>query len=103
VEDAADEDTGTVHVFVRPRRLRPGRVLREARRAAARRPGARPLTDARARRAAAAHRGRAYKEIAEELFISVRRVETHVSSGLRKTQVSNRYELSHWASDRRLG
>ena len=37
-----------------------------------------------------------------ELFISVKTVETHVSSVLRKTQLSNRYELSRWASDRRL-
>jgi DNA-binding NarL/FixJ family response regulator len=47
-------------------------------------------------------RGYAYKEIAAELFISVKTVETHVSSVLRKTQLSNRYELSRWASDRRL-
>jgi len=47
-------------------------------------------------------RGYAYKEIAAELFISVRTVETHVSSVLRKTQLSNRYELSRWASHRRL-
>lgn len=47
-------------------------------------------------------RGYAYKEIAGELFISVKTVETHVSSVLRKTQKSNRYELSRWASDRRL-
>lgn len=47
-------------------------------------------------------RGYAYKEIAAELFISVKTVETHVSSVLRKTQKSNRYELSRWATDRRL-
>jgi DNA-binding NarL/FixJ family response regulator len=47
-------------------------------------------------------RGYAYKEIASELFISVKTVETHVSSVLRKTQMSNRYELSRWATDRRL-
>lgn len=47
-------------------------------------------------------RGYAYKEIARELFISVKTVETHVSSALRKTQLSNRYELSRWATDRRL-
>ncbi len=47
-------------------------------------------------------RGYAYKEIAAELFISVKTVETHVSSVLRKTQMSNRYELSRWATDRRL-
>ena len=47
-------------------------------------------------------RGYSYKEIAGELFISVKTVETHVSSVLRKTQTSNRHELSRWASDRRL-
>lgn len=47
-------------------------------------------------------RGYAYKEIGAELFISIKTVETHVSSVLRKTQLSNRYELSRWASDRRL-
>jgi DNA-binding NarL/FixJ family response regulator len=47
-------------------------------------------------------RGYAYKEIAAELFISIKTVETHVSSVLRKTQMSNRYALSRWASDRRL-
>lgn len=47
-------------------------------------------------------RGYAYKEIATELYISVKTVETHVSSVLRKTQMSNRYELSRWATDRRL-
>ena len=47
-------------------------------------------------------RGYAYKEVARELFISIKTVETHVSSVLRKTQKSNRYELSRWASDRRL-
>jgi DNA-binding NarL/FixJ family response regulator len=47
-------------------------------------------------------RGYAYKEIAKELFISVKTVETHVSAVLRKLQLSNRYELSRWASDRRL-
>jgi DNA-binding NarL/FixJ family response regulator len=47
-------------------------------------------------------RGYAYKEIAAELFISIKTVETHVSSVLRKTQLSNRHELSRWASDRRL-
>ena len=47
-------------------------------------------------------RGHAYKEIAARLFISVKTVETHVSSVLRKLQLSNRYELSRWASDRRL-
>lgn len=47
-------------------------------------------------------RGYAYKEIAAQLFISIKTVETHVSAVLRKTQKSNRYELSRWATDRRL-
>ena len=47
-------------------------------------------------------RGYQYKEVAKELFISVKTVETHVSAVLRKLQLSNRYELSRWASDRRL-
>ena len=47
-------------------------------------------------------RGHAYKEAARELHISAKAVETHVSSVLRKLQLSNRYELSRWASDRRI-
>ena len=47
-------------------------------------------------------RGYAYKEVAKELFISVKTVETHVSSVLRKLQLSSRHELAKWASDRRL-
>lgn len=47
-------------------------------------------------------RGYTYKEVAKELFLSVKTVETHVSSVLRKLQLSNRNELARWASDRRL-
>jgi DNA-binding NarL/FixJ family response regulator len=47
-------------------------------------------------------RGYAYKEVARELYISVKTVETHVSSVLRKLQLSNRHELTRWATDRRL-
>lgn len=47
-------------------------------------------------------RGYAYKEVARELFISVKTVETHVSAVLRKLQLSSRHELSRWAADRRL-
>lgn len=47
-------------------------------------------------------RGYAYKEIARELYISIKTVETHVSNVLRKLQMSNRYELSRWAVDRRI-
>ena len=47
-------------------------------------------------------RGYPYKEVAHELGISVKTVETHVSAVLRKLQLSSRYELSRWAADRRL-
>ncbi|MGN6611695.1 MAG: response regulator [Angustibacter sp.] len=47
-------------------------------------------------------RGYAYKEVAKELFISVKTVETHVSAVLRKLQLSSRHELTLWAADRRL-
>jgi DNA-binding NarL/FixJ family response regulator len=47
-------------------------------------------------------RGYAYKEVGRELHISVKTVEAHVSAVLRKLQLTNRYELSRWASDRRL-
>ncbi len=47
-------------------------------------------------------RGYAYKQIATELAISLKTVESHVSSVLRKLQLSNRYQLSNWASERQL-
>lgn len=47
-------------------------------------------------------RGYAYKEVASELFISIKTVETHVSSVLRKLQLSSRHELTVWATERRL-
>jgi DNA-binding NarL/FixJ family response regulator len=47
-------------------------------------------------------RGYTYKEIARELAISVKTVETHVSSVLRKLQLSTRHQLARWATDRRL-
>ncbi|MDO4612602.1 MAG: response regulator transcription factor [Actinomycetaceae bacterium] len=47
-------------------------------------------------------RGYTYKEAAAELYISVKTVESHVSRVLRKLQLSNRNELTHWASRRRL-
>ncbi|PRQ11402.1 DNA-binding response regulator [Corynebacterium sp. 13CS0277] len=47
-------------------------------------------------------RGYTYKEIAAELFISIKTVETHASNILRKTQTSNRYALSRWAADHHL-
>jgi DNA-binding NarL/FixJ family response regulator len=47
-------------------------------------------------------RGYAYKEVGRDLEISVKTVETHVSSVLRKLQLSSRHQLARWASDRRL-
>jgi len=47
-------------------------------------------------------RGYAYKEVARDLGISTKTVETHVSSVLRKLQLSSRHQLARWASDRRL-
>ncbi|MRG59530.1 response regulator [Agromyces sp. CFH 90414] len=47
-------------------------------------------------------RGYAYKEVAATLFISTKTVETHVSSVLRKLQLSSRHELTAWATARRL-
>ena len=45
-------------------------------------------------------RGYTYREVAAELFIAGKTVETHVSSVLRKLQLSNRRELSRWAAER---
>ena len=47
-------------------------------------------------------RGYTYKEIARELYISLKTVETHVSSVLRKLQLSTRHQLTRWAAERRL-
>lgn len=47
-------------------------------------------------------RGYAYKEIARQLDISIKTVETHASAVLRKLQLSNRNELSRWAAARRI-
>jgi DNA-binding NarL/FixJ family response regulator len=47
-------------------------------------------------------RGLAYKQVARKLSISIKTVETHVSSVLRKLQLSSRHELARWASDRRI-
>jgi len=46
--------------------------------------------------------GYTYKEIARELYISVKTVESHVSSVLRKLQLSSRHQLTRWAAERRL-
>lgn len=47
-------------------------------------------------------RGYTYKEVAAELYLSVKTVETHVSAVLRKLQLSNRHELTRWANDHRI-
>ena len=47
-------------------------------------------------------RGYLYKEVGQELGISPKTVEHHVSAVLRKLQLSNRHQLSRWASKRRL-
>jgi DNA-binding NarL/FixJ family response regulator len=47
-------------------------------------------------------RGYLYKEIALRLDISPKTVEAHVSSVLRKLQLSSRHELTRWAAERGL-
>jgi len=47
-------------------------------------------------------RGYTYKELARRLSISPKTVESHVSSVLRKLQLSSRHELTRWAADRKL-
>jgi DNA-binding NarL/FixJ family response regulator len=47
-------------------------------------------------------RGFSYKEVAAELFISIKTVESHVSAVLRKLQLSSRHELTAWALERKL-
>jgi len=47
-------------------------------------------------------RGYSYKEIARQLAISIKTVESHASAVLRKLQLTNRHQLSRWATDRRL-
>jgi DNA-binding NarL/FixJ family response regulator len=47
-------------------------------------------------------RGYTYKEIARQLSLSVKTVETHVSAVLRKLQLSSRHELTRWATERRI-
>jgi DNA-binding NarL/FixJ family response regulator len=47
-------------------------------------------------------RGYSYKEVATRLSLSVKTVETHVSSVLRKLQLSSRHQLTTWAAVRRL-
>ena len=47
-------------------------------------------------------RGYTYREVAAQLHLSIKTVESHVSAVLRKLQLSNRHELTAWATDRRL-
>ncbi len=47
-------------------------------------------------------RGYSYREIATQLDISIKTVESHVSAVLRKLQLSNRHQLTNWATERRL-
>ena len=47
-------------------------------------------------------RGYRYKEIAARLHLSVKTIESHVSSVLRKLQLSTRHELTRWATQHRL-
>ena len=47
-------------------------------------------------------RGFAYKQVARKLNISIKTVESHVSSVLRKLQLSNRHELARWATKRHI-
>jgi DNA-binding NarL/FixJ family response regulator len=47
-------------------------------------------------------RGYSYKEIGSQLDISIKTVESHVSAVLRKLQLSNRHQLTNWATERRL-
>ena len=47
-------------------------------------------------------RGYTYREVAGELGISIKTVESHVSAVLRKLQLSNRNELARWAIERKL-
>ncbi|MCT1413834.1 LuxR C-terminal-related transcriptional regulator [Corynebacterium sanguinis] len=65
-----------------------------------------PLVDALTRRELEVlrllARGYTYKEIGAQLFISVKTVETHASNILRKTQTSNRHQLTRWAADHAL-
>ncbi len=47
-------------------------------------------------------RGLTYREVGQELFISVKTVETHMSHILRKLHLTNRHQLAAWAASRGL-
>jgi len=40
--------------------------------------------------------------VARRLGLSVKTIETHVSSVLRELRLSSRHELNRWANDRKL-
>ena len=88
-------------VLAPARGLRPRRVRRHHRGRPGRR-GPRPAHRARARGDAADRPRLRLQGGRAELFISIKTVETHVSSVLRKLQLSCRHELTRWANDRRL-
>lgn len=47
-------------------------------------------------------RGYTYREVSNDLFISIKTVETHVSKVLRKLQLSSRHDITRWAEQRRI-
>ncbi|GAB3562362.1 response regulator [Spelaeicoccus albus] len=47
-------------------------------------------------------RGYTYREVASELVLSIKTIETHMSAVLRKLQLSSRHELTTWAAKRKL-
>jgi DNA-binding NarL/FixJ family response regulator len=47
-------------------------------------------------------RGYTYREVGTRLHLSVKTIESHVSSVLRKLQLSNRHQLTAWANQRRI-
>ncbi|MFZ1062452.1 MAG: helix-turn-helix transcriptional regulator [Acidimicrobiales bacterium] len=47
-------------------------------------------------------RGYSYRDVADQLGIATKTVESHVSAVLRKLQLSNRYQLTNWATERHL-
>ena len=47
-------------------------------------------------------RGYTYREVGTRLHLSVKTIESHVSSVLRKLQLSNRHQLTAWANERRI-
>ena len=82
---------------IRARRLRPGRCARPRARSRAR-----PAVPREREVLRLIARGYTYKEVGRDLSISAKTVESHVSSVLRKLQLSTRHELTRWATDRRL-